>query len=62
MNCVKSNEYELSSFFKASCSLALSGFTSMSKEVPPQVVMEFLNDLFSKFDELLEDYNVYKVG
>ena len=38
------------------------GFTSMSKEVPPQMVMEFLNSLFSKFDLLLDEYNVYKVS
>ena len=37
------------------------GFTSMSKEVPAQMVMEFLNNLFSKFDLLLDDYDVYKV-
>ncbi|GAX74598.1 hypothetical protein CEUSTIGMA_g2046.t1 [Chlamydomonas eustigma] len=37
------------------------GFTSMSKEVAPHMVMEFLNDLFSKFDELCDQYNVYKV-
>ena len=38
------------------------GFTSMSKEVPPQMVMEFLNSLFSVFDHLLDEYNVYKVS
>jgi len=38
------------------------GFTSMSKEVAPHMVMEFLNDLFSKFDEICDDYDVYKVG
>ena len=37
------------------------GFTSMSKEVAPQMVMEFLNDLFSKFDAICDTYNVYKV-
>ena len=37
------------------------GFTSMSKEVAPQMVMEFLNDLFSKFDGICDKYNVYKV-
>ena len=34
----------------------------MSKEVAPQMVMEFLNALFSKFDEICDKYNVYKVG
>ena len=38
------------------------GFTSMSKEVAPQMVMEFLNALFSKFDEICDDYDVYKVS
>ena len=37
------------------------GFTSMSKEVPPQMVMEFLNMLFSKFDDLCDNFGVYKV-
>ena len=37
------------------------GFTSMSKEVAPHMVMEFLNALFSKFDEICDDYDVYKV-
>lgn len=37
------------------------GFTSMSKEVPPTVVMKFLNNLFGRFDRLLEEHNVQKV-
>lgn len=37
------------------------GFTPMCREVPPQTVMAFLNDLFSRFDELTVIYNVYKV-
>ena len=37
------------------------GFTTMSKEVPPQMVMEFVNTLFSKFDDLCDSFGVYKV-
>ncbi len=33
----------------------------MSKEVAPHMVMEFLNELFSKFDDLCDSHNVYKV-
>uniref|UniRef100_A0A383WI74 Guanylate cyclase domain-containing protein n=1 Tax=Tetradesmus obliquus TaxID=3088 RepID=A0A383WI74_TETOB len=37
------------------------GFTNMSKEVEPETVMEFLNDLYCRFDNLLEAAGVYKV-
>ena len=33
----------------------------MSKEVPPAKVMTFLNSLFTLFDELIDQYEVYKV-
>ena len=33
----------------------------MSKEVPAHMVMEFLNELFSKFDDLCDSHRVYKV-
>lgn len=31
-------------------------------QVQPQLVMQFLNDMFSKLDDLCDYYNVYKVG
>ena len=37
------------------------GFTPMCRELPPEVVMAFLNDLFSRLDELTAIYGVYKV-
>lgn len=37
------------------------GFTTMSKEVEPAQVMEFLNSLFTIFDEMIDEYDVYKV-
>ncbi|KAI8465323.1 MAG: nucleotide cyclase [Monoraphidium minutum] len=37
------------------------GFTSMAKTQPPDVVMDLLNDLFTRFDMMLEEYSVYKV-
>ena len=37
------------------------GFTSMSKEVHPKLVMHFLNELFSRFDVLCDVYGVHKV-
>ena len=37
------------------------GFTSMSKQVAPAIVMGFLNKLYSAFDELVGIFNVYKV-
>ena len=33
----------------------------MSKEVAPHLVMQFLNELFSKFDHLCDVHSVYKV-
>ena len=38
------------------------GFTSICKQVPPDVVMTFLNDLYREFDDLVTIFNVYKVG
>jgi class 3 adenylate cyclase len=37
------------------------GFTPMCRELAPEVVMAFLNDLFSRLDELTTIYGVYKV-
>ena len=38
------------------------GFTTMSKEVKPVQVMEFLNSLFTRFDDLVDQYDAYKVS
>ena len=37
------------------------GFTTMSKEVQPFEVMSFLNSLFTLFDEVIDQYSVFKV-
>jgi len=37
------------------------GFTSMSKEVEPSQVMHFLNELYEGFDELVDEYDMYKL-
>ena len=34
----------------------------MSKEVEPVKVMHFLNTLYSRYDQLLDRWGVYKVG
>ena len=39
----------------------ICGFTEISKQVQPQQVMAFLNDLFSRFDNLVDKHKVYKV-
>lgn len=39
----------------------IKGFTSMSAKLHPSEVMLMLNDLFSKFDAMLEEYDIYKV-
>jgi class 3 adenylate cyclase len=41
--------------------LDVVGFTSMSEQAEPEEVMAFLNELFSLFDELADQYGVYKV-
>ncbi|GFR39858.1 hypothetical protein Agub_g356 [Astrephomene gubernaculifera] len=37
------------------------GFTSMSKEVEPSEVMHFLNELYTIFDDLVDDHDLYKL-
>merc|ERR1711959_339908 len=37
------------------------GFTRFSSQVDPATVMAFLNDLFTRFDQLCESFAVYKV-
>ncbi|MEW5307519.1 MAG: hypothetical protein WDW36_009908 [Sanguina aurantia] len=39
----------------------LVGFTTMSEQLPPKEVMMLLNRLFTAFDDLLDEYGVYKV-
>lgn len=38
------------------------GFTAMSKEVEPSQVMHFLNELYARFDVLVDEYDMYKLG
>ncbi|CAL1543035.1 unnamed protein product, partial [Lymnaea stagnalis] len=37
------------------------GFTSICGRCSPQEVLNFLNDLYTRFDVVLNSYNVYKV-
>ncbi|KXZ43582.1 hypothetical protein GPECTOR_86g375 [Gonium pectorale] len=40
----------------------IKGFTPMCKEVEPGQVMRFLNELYSRYDALLDKYGVYKAS
>ncbi|GLC38980.1 hypothetical protein PLESTB_001781800 [Pleodorina starrii] len=39
----------------------IKGFTPMCKEVEPPAVMAMLNDLYSRYDQMLDEYGVFKV-
>ena len=39
----------------------IAGFTSMSNSLLPEEVVRFLNDIFSRFDGILEKYHLNKV-
>ena len=41
---------------------SIVGVTNMCKQVQPDQVMAYLNELFTAFDALVDTYQIYKVG
>ncbi len=39
----------------------MKGFTAFSSRIPPSELVNFLNTLYSAFDEILDQYGLYKV-
>jgi class 3 adenylate cyclase len=62
-NRIKSGEERIADFFpEVSVLFAdIVGFTTMSGSLPPQPLVEMLNDLFTKFDELAHRHRVEKI-